>query len=192
MGSVVIEASDPGWPAAFGEIGRRLRSELGPLATRIDHIGSTSVGGLDAKDVIDVQVTVAGEAELERAATALGSAGWPRSQRIDRDHRPPGSAGEDDWRKALLSEAPGQRRVHVHIRAEGRANQRYALLFRDYLRAHPDSANAYARLKRELASLLPDDPGRYADTKDAACDLIYLAAEEWAGSIGWEPGGSDA
>lgn len=75
--------------------------------------------------------------------------------------------------------------LNVHVRAEGRPNQRYALLFRDYLRAHPYSAQAYETLKSHLAALLPHDSGRYADVKDAGCDLIYFAAEEWARTIGW-------
>jgi GrpB-like predicted nucleotidyltransferase (UPF0157 family) len=73
------------------------------------------------------------------------------------------------------------------VRVEGRPNQRYALLFRDYLRAHPASSQAYETLKRQLAALLPRDSDRYADVKDAGCDLIYLAAEEWAPTVGWRP-----
>ena len=82
--------------------------------------------------------------------------------------------------------------MNVHVRVEGRSNQRYALLFRDYLRSHPDSAGAYETLKRDLAEVFADHSGRYADTKDAACDLIYLAAEEWAETERWAPGPSDA
>jgi GrpB-like predicted nucleotidyltransferase (UPF0157 family) len=79
----------------------------------------------------------------------------------------------------------------VHIRVQGAANQRYALLFRDYLRAHADSAQAYAELKRRLAQHL-GDPKTYPDVKDPAVDLIYLAAEAWAVATGWQPGPPDA
>jgi len=94
-------------------------------------------------------------------------------------------------RKRFLNEPSGSRRVNVHVRVMGRGNQRYPLLFRDYLRSHPHSAQAYATLKKDLALLLPDDIDRYADVKDAACDLIYLAAEDWAQTIGWNAGRSD-
>jgi GrpB-like predicted nucleotidyltransferase (UPF0157 family) len=87
-------------------------------------------------------------------------------------------------------EPEGQRRVNVHLRVLGRANQRYALLFRDYLRAHPAMAQAYAELKRRLAESLAD-PKMYPDVKDPAVDLIYLAAEDWASATGWQPGPSD-
>ena len=72
----------------------------------------------------------------------------------------------------------------------GRANQRYALLFRDYLRTHPTTAAAYAELKRRLAQNLAD-PDTYPDVKDPAVDLIYFAAEEWAAATRWNPGPSD-
>jgi len=77
------------------------------------------------------------------------------------------------------------------VRMAGRPNQRYPLLFRDYLRAHPASAAAYAELKRRLAEHL-SDPQRYPEVKDAAVDLIYFAAEEWAATTGWQPGPADA
>ena len=75
-------------------------------------------------------------------------------------------------------------RSNVHVRVAGAPNQRYALLFRDYLRAHPESAAAYARLKRALAAL-GIEPGVYAEVKDPACDLIFIAAEDWAVRSDW-------
>ena len=112
---------------------------------------------------------------------------------IHGDQAVPGlSPDERGWRKVFLREPPGYRRVNVHVRVVGQANQRYPLLFRDYLRAHPHSAQAYATLKKDLAALLPDDVDRYVDVKDAACDLIYFAAEAWARTTGWSAGQSDA
>ncbi|QEL55340.1 hypothetical protein FYK34_07065 [Chromobacterium paludis] len=74
----------------------------------------------------------------------------------------------------------------MHVRRVGAANQRYALLFRDYLRAHPASAAAYGELKRRLAAGLAD-PDCYPDVKAPAVDLIYLAAEQWAELTSWQP-----
>ncbi len=86
---------------------------------------------------------------------------------------------------------PGQRRTHTHIRIQGNANQRYALLFRDYLRENPYTAQTYAELKRRLTQYLAD-PQMYPDVKDPAVDLIYFAAEIWAETTHWHPGKSDA
>jgi GrpB-like predicted nucleotidyltransferase (UPF0157 family) len=179
---VTIVEPKASWPAEFDATATRVREALGPLALRVDHIGSTAVPGLPAKDVIDVQMTVA-SLDRERLVPALAKAAFV-SQTIGSDHRPPGATGQDDgWRK-LFFQAGSGRPVNLHVRVQGRPNQRYPLLFRDYLRAHPESAAAYATLKRALAAL-GIDSGVYADVKDPACDLIFIAAEDWAAQTGW-------
>lgn len=164
-------------------IAAKLRTALGDLALRIDHIGSTSVPNLAAKDVIDIQVTVA---ELSpNVSRAIVAAGFTARPNFNRDHVPPGCADNAaDWTKLLFNEPPGERRMNVHVRRAGAANQHYALLFRDYLIAHPQTAAAYAELKRRLAEHLAD-PATYPDVKDPAVDLIFLAAEDWACTSGW-------
>jgi len=180
--SIHVEIVDyrPSWKVEFEQIARVLQRGLGDLALAIDHIGSTSVPGLSAKDVIDVQVTVA--VLDERVVAAIESVGYARVPGIVRDHRPPNEHGPDsDWQKLYFRPPPGQRRTHLHVRALGRPNQRYALLFRDFLTAHPDFAAAYGELKRRLAAGLRDLDD-YPDVKDPACDLIYLAAKRWRAS----------
>jgi GrpB-like predicted nucleotidyltransferase (UPF0157 family) len=179
-----------GWPGEFREIAGKMRGTLGDHALRIDHIGSTAVPGLPAKDVIDIQITVAALVEPVRAA--LASIRYSRREDITGDHCPPDRAeAEGEWTKWYFSAPAGQRRTNTHVRVSGRGNQRFALLFRDYLRAHPASAAAYAELKRRLAANLAD-PDTYPDVKDPAVDLIYLAAEAWAETRQWQPGPSDA
>jgi GrpB-like predicted nucleotidyltransferase (UPF0157 family) len=178
------------WPSEFKGIGSALRKGLGSLALRIDHIGSTSVPWLAAKDVIDIQITVADlSQEVHQRMLALG---YTRLDEISRDHRPAQTThDETQWEKWYFKPPPAQRPTHVHMRVIGRANQRYPLLFRDYLRTHLATAQSYAELKRRLAHNLAD-PETYPDAKDPAVDLIYLAAEEWAAAVHWEPGESDA
>lgn len=172
------------WPERFDALVTTLRDALGPLALRIDHIGSTSVPGLCAKDVIDVQVTVA-ELDADALTPRFIAAGFRPRPAIVGDHVPPGASNDpDEWRK-LYFDTP-ERGVHIHVRRGGVANQRYPLLFRDYLRAHPDAAAAYGQLKRRLAALC-DDTGSYADAKDPVCDLIMQAAERWADETAWSP-----
>ena len=187
---IEIVSCQSSWVTDFRDIAARLRQSLGDLALRIDHIGSTSVPGLAAKDIIDVQITVAAlTPEILQALTALG---YTQAEGIRRDHRPPHASGPDaDWEKWFFRPPIGQRRTNTHVRVAGRANQRYPLLFRDYLRAHPATAEAYAELKRRLAQNLADTD-TYPDVKDPAVDLIYLAAEEWASVTQWQMGPSDA
>jgi GrpB-like predicted nucleotidyltransferase (UPF0157 family) len=171
------------WAAEFGALSERLRTALGPRALRVEHVGSTSVAGLAAKDVIDVQVSVS--ALDDHVGQSLAAIGLRADRSISGDHVPPGATGSpEEWRKMFFFEAPGDRRANVHVRAAGRLNERYALLFRDYLRAHPRVGDAYAELKRRLSASLAV-PGDYADVKDPAVDLIYLAAEQWAATTDW-------
>ena len=95
-------------------------------------------------------------------------------------------------KSGTFSRLRGQRPTHLHVRAQGRANQRYALLFRDYLRAYPVAAGAYGEIKRALARYHPENWDAYYDIKDPVCDVIWSAAEEWTKMTGWEPGPSDA
>jgi GrpB-like predicted nucleotidyltransferase (UPF0157 family) len=175
----------PEGPLDFERYAELIKAALGPMALRIDHIGSTSVPGMAAKDVIDIQVTVA--ELLPEVAGAMSQAGFEMHSRFATDHVPPGLDPEpDQWSKMLFKQPPGQRRAHIHIRREGNANQRYPLLFRDYLIASPSTAAAYSELKRRLAAGLAD-PSTYPEVKDPAVDLIYLAAREWADRMGRNP-----
>lgn len=187
---IQILAYQATWPAEFHAIASKLREALGPLALRIDHIGSTAVPGLAANDIIDVQIAVA---ELsDELLKRLSSLGYTRAVNITVDHRPPNDESPAaHWQKWFFRPPQNQRPTNTHVRILGHANQQYALLFRDYLRAHPATAAAYAELKRQLARELRDR-SRYPDVKDPAVDLIYLAARDWAAVTGWQPGPSDA
>ena len=189
--AVQIVDADPQWPTEFERIARELRMALGMRAVRIDHIGSTAVPAVPAKDVIDIQVSVEEERALREVVDRLQQHGWLHRPHITTDHPVPGFPETAGLGKAFLRQPDGIRRANLHVRIVGYANQRYALLFRDYLRAHPPAADAYARFKRGLAALAPD-LDTYADLKDPACDLIYLAAEDWARASEWDPGPSDA
>ncbi|MFN8177543.1 MAG: GrpB family protein [bacterium] len=183
---IIIRHYDPAWPAEFEALRSSLTEILGPLALRIDHIGSTSVPGLGAKDVIDAQVTVRElAAEIRRKLVA---AGFEWREAITHDHVPLGAdARPEMWSKLVFAEPKGRRRANVHVRVAGHPNQRYPLLFRDYLRAHPGSARSLELIKREIARRHADDVEAYYDIKDPVCDLIWDAAQEWARQTGWEP-----
>jgi GrpB-like predicted nucleotidyltransferase (UPF0157 family) len=178
------------WKSEFLSVGELLRKKLGPMALRIDHIGSTSVPGLCAKDILDIQISVnALGPEIIETMSALGFVKHPD---VSADHVPPGFAGgAEAWSKYFFMQPSGQRRMNLHIRKLGNPNQRYAILFRDYLLAHRDVAAAYGELKKRLARSLMHD-GDYPEVKDPAVDLIYFAAEQWAAHSGWSAGASDA
>ena len=182
---IVINNYNPEWPNEFEVIRSSLLEILGPLALRIDHIGSTSVPGLGAKDIIDIQITVQ---ELSpEIRDRLKAAGYEHRESITHDHVPLGEENDPKlWAKLVFHEPPGQRPANIHVRVEGNPNQRYALLFRDYLRAHPNSAKTIELIKREIAKRHAEDITAYYDIKDPVYDLIWNAALEWSKHIGWK------
>ena len=186
----MIEIADyqESWPERFKSFAERLRQAAGADALAIHHIGSTSVPGLAAKDIIDVQVTVADFVLSFRAAFEdLGLAFRP----IERDHCPPGMdvAPEQLKKRVFTSPTPG---FNVHIRIQGNFNQRYALICRDYLRAHGMAANAYAEIKRQLARYSPNDVDAYYAVKDPVFDVIMAGGFEWAETTNWQQPPTDA
>jgi GrpB-like predicted nucleotidyltransferase (UPF0157 family) len=183
----------PEWPGQFRQIAAPIRDALGDRALRIDHIGSTAVPGLPAKDVIDVQATVAGLEPREPIADALTRLGFTWLDTIAYDHIPPGSnIPPESMQKLFFSQRGEKPRVNLHVRVAGNPNQRYPLLFRDYLRTHLLATAAYAEVKRQLSRYGSTDWDHYYDIKDPVCDIIMAAAEEWAQLTVWTQGVSDA
>ncbi len=182
---IVIEEYNPDWPNQFESISADLAAVLGELALRIDHIGSTSVPRLGAKDIIDVQITVAELAD--EIVEKMGAAGYVQKPHLS-DHVPPGGDPNPDlWRKLMFKNRPREREANIHIRIDGNHNQRYALLFRDYLRTHPLTAATIEHIKRELARYHPTDWDAYYDIKDPVYDIIWHSAKEWAYFTSWVP-----
>jgi GrpB-like predicted nucleotidyltransferase (UPF0157 family) len=182
MESPVVEivAYDPAWPGRFAELGRELRAGLGDVALRIDHIGSTAVPGLAAKPVIDVQVSVAAFEPLAAFKQPLERLGYVF--RADNPERT----------KRYFREPPGRRRTHVHVRQAGSFSEQWALLFRDYLRAHRDMAAEYEAVKRRLAVRFREDRHAYTDAKVPFMWEVIRRADGWAQAQGWQPGPSNA
>jgi GrpB-like predicted nucleotidyltransferase (UPF0157 family) len=177
---IEIVPYDPAWPERFAELGSELRASLRDVALRIDHIGSTSVPGLAAKPIIDIQISVAAFEPLDAFKQPL--------ERLSYVYR-----GDNPERtKRYFREPPGRRRTHVHVRRAGSFSEQWALLFRDYLRAHHEVAAEYAAVKRRLAVRFRDDRHAYTDAKVPFLWEVIRKADQWAQVRGWLPGPSDA
>jgi dephospho-CoA kinase len=165
----------------------------GDLVHRVDHTGSTSVPGLAAKDVIDLQVTVGSIEDADALAEPLVAAGFPKLGRIDRDNPKPYAPDPAQWQKRLHAGADPGRLSNVHLRVEGTPGWRYALLFPAWLRANPTELEDYQALKRKLSAQYRDDEdsGNYAEAKEPWFDEAAVRAEEWAKRAGWQPSQTD-
>jgi dephospho-CoA kinase len=173
------------WDEEFRVLAERLAGCLAERPLAIDHVGSTAVPGLPAKDVIDVQVRVAAlnEAALTSAFADLGFRArpepWNRHESI----------GGSELPKLVFAPPPGGRPANVHVRVATAPTMRYALLFRDYLRADGAARDGWAAFKQAVESVT-HDLGEYGRIKSAAMPLLMASAERWAAETAWAP--SDA
>ena len=172
--SGLLVAADPNWPDQAARILARLNTSCGHRAVRIDHIGSTAIAGLDARDVIDVQITVASLEMADELADALRQAGYPRVDSVTADVRFADATDSALWHKRFHASADPGRPTHIHIRVDGWPNQQFALLFVDWLNATPGVRADYAHAKRSNTThqWFADAHGR---------------ALAWAQATGWPP-----
>lgn len=177
--------ADPTWPVQAQRVINRLAVACGSKALRIDHIGSTAVAGLDAKDVIDVQVTVESLDVADALADPLAAIGLPPIPGITADD--PHDADIARWGKRIHAAADPGRAVLVHLRVEGWPGQRFALIFRDWLRSDQQVRAEYLAIKQAAAAAADGDPGAYVDAKEPWFAQAYPRALAWAEQSGWAP-----
>lgn len=172
------------WPTEFKNIGSKIRAAVGDKAFAIHHIGSTSVPNLAAKDVIDIQMTVTSlDVQIQSQLKEIGFELSPHQQ----DHCPSGmKLPANDLEKRHYRGA--ERKINLHIRKHNAFNQRYPILFRDFLRSNAVAADAYGEIKRQLAKYFSDNSDAYYDIKDPVCDALIAGAFLWAKSTDWNPG----
>lgn len=158
-GRIVVVDHDPQWPAMFERERARLSTALGTIVVAIEHVGSTSVPGLAAKPIIDLMVGA-------QSLTEARSHCIDPLRELGYTYLPEYEAwlpGELFFRKGV----PGPWTHHIHLMEPSNPAWERRLLFRDYLRAHPEAADAYAGLKRDLAAAHGDDIDAYRNAKHA-------------------------
>jgi GrpB-like predicted nucleotidyltransferase (UPF0157 family) len=194
-----LQPHDQRWPRRGAQLAATLRAALGPRALRVEHIGGTSIPGLAAEPVFDLQVSVEDLAAAAEAFDEPLAALGLRRQRYETDPMP---AGRRDVRRRWAKRCwagtmairdasrPGgamrTERVAVHARVAGAPNERLALMVREWFRAHPDLVATNGDVMRKLSEAVASfDNG--AGVKDPVVDLIVVTAEAWADRTGWRP-----
>lgn len=153
---VVIVPYDPAWIEAYQREAALIRLCIGRYITGIEHIGSTSVPGLDAKPIIDILIGVKSLADSPAFLPLLIGMGYC--------YKPEFEEGLPE-RRYLYKVENGLDTIHLHMVEPGTTFYKRHIAFRDYLRTHPDSASAYASLKYELAQKHGSDREGYTDAK---------------------------
>ena len=166
---------DPRWPNDYAEERRRILAALGETIVSLDHIGSTSVPGLGGKPIVDILVGVRNAVDADACLPPLRELGYD-------DVTP--EPQEPDWHYCLgkrpVPQRPRLLNFHLHLVTHRSAHWAKHLLFRDYLRTHPEVARAYYDLKRRLASRHGSDREGYTAAKTTFIDAVVADARRLA------------
>jgi len=162
--TVVVVDYDSAWPRLFAELDARLWPVVGDLAASIEHVGSTSVPGLAAKPIIDVDIVVPTAERMPAVIERLAGLGYRHRGDLgvpgrEAFHRPPRSVAHQ-----------------LYVCVAGIASLRNHLAVRDTLRASPAAASEYGALKKELARQFPNDIDAYIDGKSELLGRILSAS----------------
>ena len=160
---VVVLPYDAQWRQDFLKIKDELIDALGQLAVSIEHVGSTSVQGLSAKPIIDVDVVIKDYSVLDRVIISLENIGY----RYEGDL---GIAGREAFK---YDGKEHLRKHHLYVCPQDSAELHRHIAFRDYLRSHPEAAREYGRIKEEGARLYPFDIDGYIEYKSPFIEKIY-------------------
>jgi dephospho-CoA kinase len=190
IGGPVLAPANPDWPAQADRLIARLRASCAGDVLTLDHVGSTAVPGLPAKDILDLQLGVEDMAAAARIAPLLADAGFPAWPGIVSDNPKPAHPDPADWPKRLHGNADPGRAVNLHVRAVGSPGWRFALCFRDWLRDDETARADYLAEKRRVAKLhgVDKSTARYAADKEAwFAGHAAPRMEAWVQRTGWHP-----
>jgi GrpB-like predicted nucleotidyltransferase (UPF0157 family) len=170
--TIEIVDSDPSWPDQFTTEVHAIEKILRPLKPRIEHFGSTAIPNLPAKPIIDIFIIlddVSVWPQLLAPLSSLGYIYWAENPRTDR--------------MFFVKGMPpfGRRRSH-HVHARTSADAAAELLFRDWLRGHPDDATRYTKLKRELVERFKSNREAYTHAKGEFIQQILAQAKSYGHS----------
>ncbi|WP_163542316.1 dephospho-CoA kinase [Occultella kanbiaonis] len=186
--AVLLEPPEPPrtWAVQADQILARLRRAGGERIRSAEHIGSTAVPGLVAKDVLDLQLGVDTLADADLIADRLGRAGFPVRAGQWVDTPKPNEPDPRRWEKRLHGNADPGRAVNLHVRVVGGPGWTYALAFRDWLRADDAAREEYAAMKRRTASGTVDT-GAYTAAKEPWFTQVWPQLQVWVDVERWRP-----
>jgi GrpB-like predicted nucleotidyltransferase (UPF0157 family) len=168
-GEIIVSDYDAAWPEWFARVCDTVWPAVSDIALRIDHVGSTSVPGLAAKPIIDMDIVVASDNDVQHVIERLASIGY----------RWRGDLGVEGRQSFKPVEAEGLPRHHLYLVVDGSKAHLDHVLLRDLLREDPDARNRYAVLKRANVTTAAGDIDVYVAAKASlVAELLTRARAE--------------
>ena len=160
---VVVLPYDKAWKSAFAKIKAELMDAIGDLVVGIEHVGSTSVEGLSAKPCIDIDVIIPDYTVFNDVVRKLSAIGYVHE----------GNLGIQDREAFAYKDKPHLQTHHLYVCPQASNELRRHLVFRDFLRTHPDAVKRYSEVKETAAQLFPDSIDRYMAYKAPCIEALY-------------------
>ena len=163
MRKVIVELYNPDWKLEFEKIRDELAEVLKDSVISIEHVGSTSVEGLSAKPVIDIDIVMKDYNFFETVKNLLGTIGYLHE----------GDLGVKERHAFKYSDKPHLMRHHLYVCPEYSAELKRHIIFRDWLRSHPDDRDWYGSVKILAAKYYPEDIDSYMIAKNPCVKEIF-------------------
>ena len=162
--NVVVLPYDPKWKNDFEEIKQEIVNAIGDLIVGIEHVGSTSVEGLSAKPIIDIDVVISDYSVFDSIVSRLSDIGYIHE----------GDLGIKDREAFKYSDKPHLRKHHLYVCPQNSKELLRHITFRDFLRNNPEAVKKYSEVKENGAKLFPDNMDKYIEYKSPCIEEMYL------------------
>ena len=160
---VIVLPYDSAWKTAFEDIRAELDAALGNLAIAIEHVGSTSVVGMSAKPIIDIDVVIPDYTVFDDVVQRLAQIGYTHE----------GDLGIKDREAFKYTDKPHLQKHHLYVCPQNSAELHRHITFRDFLRGNPDAVKTYSAVKETAAERYPDDIDGYINYKSPCIEELY-------------------
>ena len=160
---VAVLPYDRTWKFAFEEIKKEIEGAIGDLIIGIEHVGSTSVEGLSAKPIIDIDVIIKDYSMLDAVVRRLEAIGYIHE----------GNLGIKDREAFKYSDKPHLQQHHLYVCPQQSEELHRHITFRNFLRNNPEAVKKYSAVKEKAAQLFPDDIEKYIEYKSPCIEELY-------------------
>ena len=160
---VVVLPYDRTWEFAFEQIKREIEGSIGDLIIGIEHVGSTSVEGLSAKPIIDIDVIIKDYSILDAVVSKLEAIGYIHE----------GNLGIKEREAFKYSDKPHLQQHHLYVCPQKSEELHRHITFRNFLRNNPEAVKKYSAVKEKAAQLFPDDIEKYIEYKSPCIEELY-------------------